>query len=126
MQSIGPKHDHAPSAPSESSVGPEKLPGIKHIIAVASGKGGVGKSTVSVNLALALQLAGYRVGLLDADILGPSIPVMLGLPTGEKPEITADQKIVPAQRYGLKAVSMGMLTVTTARPFCADRWWAST
>ena len=92
------------------TTGPEKLPGIRHIVAVASGKGGVGKSTVSVNLALALQQAGHRVGLLDADILGPSIPVMLGLPTDEKPETTADQKIVPAERYGLKAISMGMIT----------------
>ena len=92
MQTTGPNPDHATSASSQSSAGPEKLPGIKHIIAVASGKGGVGKSTVSVNLALALQQAGYRVGLLDADILGPSIPVMLGLPTDVKPEITADQR----------------------------------
>ncbi len=110
MQSTRPNHDAAPSASSELSADREKLPGIKHIIAVASGKGGVGKSTVSVNLALALQQAGYRVGLLDADILGPSVPVMLGLPTGEKPETTADQKIIPAQRFGLKAISMGMLT----------------
>ncbi len=92
------------------NAGPEKLPGIRHVIAVASGKGGVGKSTVSVNLALALQQAGGRVGLLDADILGPSIPVMLGLSTGQPPATTADQKIVPAERYGLKAISMGMLT----------------
>jgi len=92
------------------NTGPEKLPGIRHVIAVASGKGGVGKSTVSVNLALALQQAGGRVGLLDADILGPSIPVMLGLSTGQPPATTADQKIVPAERYGLKVISMGMLT----------------
>ncbi len=110
MQNTGPHHDQAPSALSKPSAGPEKLPGIRHIIAVASGKGGVGKSTVSVNLALALQQVGGRVGLLDADILGPSIPVMLGISTGERPETTADQKIVPAERHGLKAISMGMLT----------------
>jgi len=110
MQKNDPHHDHAPDALSRPSVGPEKLPGIKHVIAVASGKGGVGKSTVSVNLALALQQLGSRVGLLDADILGPSIPVMLGLPTDQRPETTADQKIVPAERYGLKAISMGMMT----------------
>jgi len=110
MQSNDPHDDHAPDALSQTSVGSEKLPGIKHVIAVASGKGGVGKSTVSVNLALALQQLGGRVGLLDADILGPSIPVMLGLPTGQRPETTADQKIVPAERHGLKAISMGMLT----------------
>ena len=110
MDNTSPNNDLARSAFPQSSTGPEKLPGIRHIIAVASGKGGVGKSTVSVNLALALQQSGSRVGLLDADILGPSIPVMLGLPTGQRPETTADQRIVPAERYGLKAISMGMLT----------------
>jgi len=88
----------------------EKLPGIAHIIAVGSGKGGVGKSTVSVNLAFALQRIGGRVGLVDADILGPSIPVMLGLPTGQPPTTTPDGKIVPADRHGLRVMSMGMLT----------------
>jgi ATP-binding protein involved in chromosome partitioning len=92
------------------TTGPEKLPGIRHIIAVGSGKGGVGKSTVSVNLAFALQQMGYRIGLMDADILGPSIPGMLGLPTGQPPATTADQKMAPAERYGLKTISMGMLT----------------
>ncbi|MFT5721126.1 MAG: ATP-binding protein involved in chromosome partitioning [Motiliproteus sp.] len=94
----------------QSTVGAEKLPGIRHIIAVGSGKGGVGKSTVSVNLALSLQQLGARVGLVDADILGPSIPVMLGIPTGQPPEMTSDSMIIPAQRHGLKVVSMGMLT----------------
>jgi len=109
MQTTGPHHEHAPSA-SPHPAGPGKLPGIKHIIAVASGKGGVGKSTVSVNLALALQQIGGRIGLVDADVLGPSIPVMLGLSTGKPLAATPEGKIVPADRHGLKVISMGMLT----------------
>lgn len=81
---------------------------IKHIVAVASGKGGVGKSTVSVNLALALQRTGGRIGLVDADVLGPSIPVMLGLSAGNPPATTPEGKIVPADRHGLKVISMGL------------------
>ncbi len=92
------------------ATGPEKLPGIRHIIAVGSGKGGVGKSTVSVNLAFALQRMGYRIGLLDADILGPSIPGMLGLTTDQPPGFDAGEMITPAERYGLKTISMGMLS----------------
>ena len=102
---------HQAGAPGASpQTGPEKLPGIRHIVAVGSGKGGVGKSTVSVNLALALQYLGACVGLVDADILGPSIPGMLGIPTGLPPTQTPDGKMIPAQRHGLKVVSMGMLT----------------
>ena len=104
------QHDHPHAEIKNPSQVPEKLPGITHVIAVGSGKGGVGKSTVSVNLALALQQVGGRVGLVDADILGPSIPGMLGLPTNQPPMVTAEQKIVPADRYGLKTMSMGMLT----------------
>jgi len=85
---------------------PEAIPGIKHIVAVASGKGGVGKSTVAVNLAVALSQAGLKVGLLDADIYGPSLPTMMGV-TG-KPE--SDGKVLqPLEAFGLKVMSMGML-----------------
>ena len=103
MQTTDPHHN-------DPSAGSEKLPGIRHVIAVASGKGGVGKSTVSVNLALALQQLGGRVGILDADILGPSVPVMLGLSTGQQPETAADKRIIPAERHGLKVISMAMFT----------------
>jgi ATP-binding protein involved in chromosome partitioning len=104
-----PGHDHATSAAPQPHAPREQLPGIRHLIAVASGKGGVGKSTVSVNLALALQQVGGRIGLMDADVFGPSIPGMLGLPTGQQPEATPDRKLVPPERHGLKTISMGML-----------------
>jgi ATP-binding protein involved in chromosome partitioning len=84
------------------------LPEVKNVIAVASGKGGVGKSTVSVNLALALAGAGAEVGLLDADIYGPSIPLMLNV--SGSPEITGNRKIVPRESYGLRLMSIGFLT----------------
>jgi ATP-binding protein involved in chromosome partitioning len=100
---------HPAGAPGPQT-GPEKLPGIRHIVAIGSGKGGVGKSTVSVNLALVLQRLGGRIGLVDADILGPSIPGMLGIPTGEPPATNPDGKAIPPDRYGVKAMSMGMLT----------------
>ena len=81
------------------------------VIAVASGKGGVGKSTIAVNLALALVAQGRRVGLLDADVQGPSVPRMLGL--SGRPESTAEKKIVPLEAYGLKALSMGNLAAAS-------------
>ena len=87
--------------------GPQNIPGIKSIIAVGSGKGGVGKTTLSVNLALALARLGHKVGLLDADIYGPNVPLMMG-ETGE-PQLTPDNMIVPAERYGLKVISVGYL-----------------
>src|SRR5207342_3652399 len=102
-------HDHAPGASALPSESPERLPGIRDLIAVGSGKGGVGKSTVSVNLALSLQHVGGRIGLLDADLFGPSIPGMLGLPTGQQPEANQDRRMVPPEPYGLKVISMGML-----------------
>src|SRR5687767_3442782 len=84
-----------------------KIPGIRRIVAVASGKGGVGKSTVSVNLACALQQLGCRVGLLDCDIYGPSIPLMMGV--HGRPSLNAAEKIIPPENYGVKLMSMGFL-----------------
>ncbi len=85
---------------------PSLLPGVRHIVAVASGKGGVGKSTTAVNLAVALAQRGHRVGLLDADVYGPSLPRMLGV--SGKPQI-ADGRMVPIQAWGLLAMSIGLL-----------------
>ncbi len=84
----------------------ELLPGVKNIVAITSGKGGVGKSTVSVNLAVALAKCGARVGLLDTDIYGPSIPIMMGVT--DKPEIRG-QKMVPIEKYGVSIMSLGFL-----------------
>jgi ATP-binding protein involved in chromosome partitioning len=83
------------------------VPGIKRIVAVASGKGGVGKSTCSVNLACALKLLGANVGLLDCDIYGPSIPLMMGV--SGRPELSAADKLVPPVAHGVKLMSMGLL-----------------
>lgn len=84
------------------------LPGVKHVIAVASGKGGVGKSTVSANLALALAKEGMTVGLLDADIYGPSQGLMMGVPSGTKPEISGNF-LQPVMAHGLQIMSMGFV-----------------
>jgi len=81
------------------------LAGVRRIVAVASGKGGVGKSTVAVNLALALKALGGRVGLMDADIYGPSVPLMMG--TQARPRPAGDHRIHPVERYGIKLISMG-------------------
>jgi len=85
------------------------LAGVKHIIAVASGKGGVGKSTTAVNLALALQAEGHRVGLLDADIYGPSQQLMLGIAEGTRPGQKDGQYLLPVPAHGLQTMSMGYL-----------------
>ncbi|MBI5887488.1 MAG: iron-sulfur cluster carrier protein ApbC [Deltaproteobacteria bacterium] len=88
---------------------PEKaaIPGVKNTIAVASGKGGVGKSTVAVNLALALAKTGAKVGLLDADVYGPSLPMMMGI--HETPQATPEEKLIPIDNYGLKLMSVGFM-----------------
>jgi len=82
------------------------IPGVKHVIAVSSGKGGVGKSTVATNLACALALTGAKVGLMDADLYGPNIPMMMGSTTGPEQK---DGKIVPVESYGVKLISMAFL-----------------
>ena len=86
---------------------------VKNFVAVASGKGGVGKSTVAANLAVALAESGARVGLLDIDVYGPSVPVMFGIPADEKPRVDDERKIIPLVRYGVKLLSMGFLVDPT-------------
>ncbi|MBX3231927.1 MAG: Mrp/NBP35 family ATP-binding protein [Labilithrix sp.] len=95
-------------APKSRTVGPEDpVPGVAHVVLVMSGKGGVGKSTTATNLALALHRSGYRTGLLDADIYGPSIPTMLGV--SGRPVSTDGKTIEPLERFGLKLMSIGFL-----------------
>ena len=84
-----------------------RVPGVKRVVAVASGKGGVGKSTVSANLACALARLGARVGLLDCDIYGPSIPLMMGV--SERPTVSDDERLVPPSNHGVKVMSIGLL-----------------
>ncbi len=90
-----------------TQVGTQLIPGVKNVIAIASGKGGVGKSTTTVNLALALSSEGANVGILDADIYGPSIPTMLGI--NDKPESIDGKSFVPLKRYNIQANSIGFL-----------------
>ena len=98
---------HAPPGGAGAPVGAQRIRGIEHVIAVASGKGGVGKSTVAANIAIALQQSKARVGLCDCDIYGPSISLMFG--TRERPTATDENKIIPIEQYNLKLMSMGFL-----------------
>ena len=100
-------HSHGPAAKKTGGGGQIDVPGVKHIIAVASGKGGVGKSTTAVNLALGLAANGHATGLLDADIYGPSMPRMLGVT--EKPESADGKMLKPIEKYGLKTMSIGYI-----------------
>lgn len=88
---------------------PDALAGVRSFVAVASGKGGVGKSTVAANLAVALAAQGQRVGLLDADVYGPSVPLMFGIDEGTRPRLDEQRRIVPMERHGVKLLSMGFL-----------------
>ncbi len=104
---------HAPPAGAGAAgVGATRIEGIKHVIAIASGKGGVGKSTVAANLAVALQQSDARVGLCDCDIYGPSIGMMFGV--RERPTATEENKIIPIEQYDLKLMSMGFLLDDTS------------
>ena len=100
MAGDAPGHTHGHSEQAK----PNLLPDVKYIVAISSGKGGVGKSTVAANLAVALAASGARVGLIDADIYGPNIPMMLGV---RKPPEQKDGKLLPAESYGVKLISMG-------------------
>ncbi len=88
--------------------GPQPLPGVEHVIAVGSGKGGVGKTTVAVNLAVALARLGHKVGLIDADIYGPNVPTMLGVT--RQPNVTGDNRIEPILSHGVKFISVGLIS----------------
>ncbi len=88
--------------------GPQPLPGVAHVVAVGSGKGGVGKTTVAVNLAVALGKLGYKVGLLDADIYGPNVPTMLG--ATRQPNVLEGNRIEPVLSHGVKFISIGLIS----------------
>src|ERR1700693_1044170 len=97
-------HSHNPG---QQQAAPQPLPGVNAIIAVGSGKGGVGKTTLAVNLALALSKMGHKVGLLDGDVYGPNVPLMLG--TNEQPKVMGENQIAPINSHGLKVISVGFL-----------------
>ncbi len=98
-------HPHMPHGGAPHA--PQPLPGIQNVVAIGSGKGGVGKTTISVNLAIALAAQGNKVGLLDGDVYGPNVPLMLG--TAAQPEVVGQNRIKPLERFGLKMISVGLL-----------------
>lgn len=108
----------APTLPRAQRGLPQKRPlrNVAHVIAVSSAKGGVGKSTLSVNLALAFSRHGLRTGILDTDIFGPSIPTLLGLADANEPKLTDNNLLVPLTSYGIKSMSMGYLLPNEAAP----------
>src|SRR5438094_7507053 len=96
-----------PHQHGQPAAGPQPLPGVDAIIAVGSGKGGVGKTTLAVNLAVALSKIGHKVGLLDADVYGPNVPLMLGV--NSQPRMVGENRIEPIEAFGLKVISVGFL-----------------
>jgi len=102
------KVPNVPSSGSQQSAPEPVLPNVKHVIAIASGKGGVGKSTVASNVACGLSKKGYKVGLLDLDIYGPSLPITLGI--NKQPEMTDRKTLVPIEKYGMKVMSFGFIS----------------
>ena len=94
-----------------TTMGQQPIPGVKYVIAIASGKGGVGKSTVAINLAAELSKK-YKVGVLDLDIYGPSLPMVIG--SNEQPKITAEQKLIPIEKFGMKFMSFGFINSDNA------------
>src|ERR1019366_3706459 len=99
---------HMGAGGAQNSQGPPPLPGVQYVVAVGSGKGGVGKTTVAVNLAVALGRLGYRVGLIDADIYGPNVPMMMGMT--RQPSIVAGDRIGPLLAHGVKFISVGLIS----------------
>jgi len=97
-------HNPHPGAPPQ---GPQPLPGIQNVITVGSGKGGVGKTTISVNLAIALARSGHKVGLLDGDVYGPNVPLMMG--TSAQPQVVGENQIEPLEQHGVRTISVGLL-----------------
>ncbi|WP_336276458.1 Mrp/NBP35 family ATP-binding protein [Bartonella sp. CB178] len=104
------KNTISPAQKRKANALPVKTPikGVRHVIAIASGKGGVGKSTMAINIALALQSYGFKTGLMDADIYGPSLPRLTGL-VGQRPRLVGEKKIQPLEKFDLKLMSMGFL-----------------
>lgn len=125
QQKPQPQQQNAQLQVGHGKAAPQKrdIPGVKKIIAVSSGKGGVGKSTVSVNLALSLRNAGKKVGLLDADIYGPSVPMLLG-ERDAKPLATDDKKIAPIEAHGLKFISFVFSLKKKMQLFGVVQCWA--
>ncbi|NQU27720.1 MAG: Mrp/NBP35 family ATP-binding protein [Candidatus Marinimicrobia bacterium] len=112
MEDTSVKPNVGPAAEKDPFAGQSTLPGVKYVVAIASGKGGVGKSTVAANVAATLQLRGKRTGLLDLDIYGPSLPIILGI--NERPGITDNKKLLPLERFGMQVMSFGFISGNNA------------